>query len=347
MLFRPNQDKPTRIQASAPCRCIVAGYAATPHFRASVPAGLVRRSDTDCDGHRFVETEKDKGDAEPKDGGPKPCVADIQRQLSLMLQSKIFAQSGKLSRFLTFIVEHTASGNPGCLKEYVIGSEVYERKPPYHPSQDSIVRTEARRLRNKLREYYESEGNGDPVYIYIRPGSYIPVFQYREGLIGEPDAVKLDVSISAQRMSPIAIAVLPFRDVSVDRLATSYAPAIAEELAYALMHTPGCSVLSPTFVAHCTVQDHDVLCTMARMGAALAYEGSVRTEGGRLRVTARIIDTTGLQLWLKRIDLNIESGRSFATEEQIAMELAAGFHAATGNASRMNVLSIAPAASAR
>ncbi len=44
------------------------------------------------------------------------------------------------------------------LKEYVIGTEVYDRKPPYHPSQDSIVRTEARRLRAKLKEYYESEG---------------------------------------------------------------------------------------------------------------------------------------------------------------------------------------------
>ena len=30
-------------------------------------------------------------------------------------------------------------------------AEVYDRKPPYHPSQDSIVRTEARRLRTKLK----------------------------------------------------------------------------------------------------------------------------------------------------------------------------------------------------
>ena len=43
--------------------------------------------------------------------------------------------------------------------------------------QDSIVRTEARRLRKKLKEYYEHEGKDDPVLIYFRLGSYAPVFR--------------------------------------------------------------------------------------------------------------------------------------------------------------------------
>jgi hypothetical protein len=72
----------------------------------------------------------------------------------------------------------------------VIGAELYDRKPPYHPSQDSIVRTEARRLRSKLKEYYESEGSADPVLIYFRPGSYVPVFRLREGLTREAPAPK-------------------------------------------------------------------------------------------------------------------------------------------------------------
>jgi hypothetical protein len=50
------------------------------------------------------------------------------------------------------------SCSPGAdiLKEYLIGTEVYDRKAPYHPSTDSIVRSEARRLRNKLKQYHES-----------------------------------------------------------------------------------------------------------------------------------------------------------------------------------------------
>ncbi len=79
----------------------------------------------------------------------------IRQELDRMLRSRVFVQSARLSRFLQFVVEHALAGNESYLKEYVIGSEVYDRKPPYHPSQDSIVRTEARRLRSKIKDYYE------------------------------------------------------------------------------------------------------------------------------------------------------------------------------------------------
>lgn len=101
----------------------------------------------------------------------------IREQLSRILESQIFAQSDRLSRFLRFTVETTLAGNAEALKEYLIGTDVYERKPPYHPSEDSIVRSEARRLRTKLKQYYESFGKADPVFIYYRPGSYVPVFR--------------------------------------------------------------------------------------------------------------------------------------------------------------------------
>ncbi len=71
----------------------------------------------------------------------------VRQELTRILASPIFAQSDRLARFLRFTVEHAISGNEQGLKEYVIGTEVYDRKPPYHPSHDSIVRTEARRLR--------------------------------------------------------------------------------------------------------------------------------------------------------------------------------------------------------
>lgn len=80
----------------------------------------------------------------------------VRAELDRILGSPIFAQSDRLGRFLRFAVEHAIGGTGEGLKEYIIGTEVYDRKPPYHPSQDSIVRTEARRLRTKLKEYYES-----------------------------------------------------------------------------------------------------------------------------------------------------------------------------------------------
>src|ERR1700733_2040081 len=102
----------------------------------------------------------------------------IREQLACVLDSPIFAQSERLARFLRFTVETTLAGGAATLKEYLIGTEVYDRRPPYHPSVDSIVRSEARRLRNKLRQYYESAGQHDPVFIYYRTGSYVPVFRF-------------------------------------------------------------------------------------------------------------------------------------------------------------------------
>ena len=108
----------------------------------------------------------------------------IHEELSRILESSIFVQSDRLSRFLRYTVETTLAGEAETLKEYVIGTEVYQRKPPYHPSVDSIVRSEARRLRSKLKEYYESVGRHDSVFIYYRPGSYVPAFRRRDNQEG-------------------------------------------------------------------------------------------------------------------------------------------------------------------
>jgi hypothetical protein len=109
----------------------------------------------------------------------------IREELSRVLQSSMFAQSDRLGRFLRFTVETTLAGEADTLKEYLIGTEVYERNSSYHPSEDSIVRGEARRLRSKLKEYYESVGKDDGVIISYRPGSYVPAFRPRLSEGGE------------------------------------------------------------------------------------------------------------------------------------------------------------------
>jgi hypothetical protein len=103
----------------------------------------------------------------------------IRGELSRILESPMFNQSDRLSRFLRFTVEATLAGEADMLKEYLIGTEVYDRKPSFQPSADSIVRSEARRLRAKVKEYYESVGKDNPVVIQYRPGSYVPAFRHQ------------------------------------------------------------------------------------------------------------------------------------------------------------------------
>jgi TolB-like protein len=250
-----------------------------------------------------------------------PNALAIRQQLDRMLQSKEFVQSARLSKFLQFVVEHALTGNEGHLKEYVIGSEVYDRKPPYHPSMDSIVRTEARRLRAKIKDYYQTEGKEDLVYVYLRPGSYVPAFQYKEALVGAEHTGDVESCSWSAKGSAVVAAILPFNDLSGTPLSSKYAQGIPEELAYILMRTQACRVLSPSSTAHLGGQPGDPAVVMSRVGAQIAFEGSVREEGNRIRVTARIVDAAGFQLWTMRLDALADAQRSFAIEEKIASSL--------------------------
>ncbi len=96
------------------------------------------------------------------------------------MASRIFSQSKKLVRFLGFVVEKTLEGKGDQLSEYLIGVEVYERPSSFDPQVDTIVRTEARRLRSKLRQYADTEGSGDSIVIDVPKGGYVPVFRERD-----------------------------------------------------------------------------------------------------------------------------------------------------------------------
>jgi hypothetical protein len=173
----------------------------------------------------------------------------IRDELARILKSPMFAQSDRLGRFLSFTVEATLSGESDALKEYLIGTEVYDRKPPYHPNEDSIVRSEARRLRSKLKEYYEAAGDADPVFIYFRPGSYVPVFRLRsESPQAKSKINPADSSIYGAG-SGVRVAVLPFVSVSRTALSDACAQAITDELTHELALTEGVRVTAATSVA--------------------------------------------------------------------------------------------------
>lgn len=107
------------------------------------------------------------------------AAPEVRAALDQILRSRVFIQSHRIRRFLQFIVEESLLGQPHRLKEYPIGLEVFDRREAFDPRVDSIVRVEARRLRNKLEEYYRTEGRDDHVRILLRKGSYMPVFEHR------------------------------------------------------------------------------------------------------------------------------------------------------------------------
>lgn len=241
---------------------------------------------------------------------------EVRTELSRILQSPLFAQSDRLGRFLRFTVESVLAGKGDSLKEYVIGTEVYDRKPPYHPSQDSIVRTEARRLRAKLKEYYESEGSADRVFIYLRPGTYIPVFRRNESASSLPESQ--DNGDLLVKGSGVPVAVLPFVDLSNRPVSSQCAQGITDEITHHMALTDGIRIISSASVTQAIAAPYDIPSLSRNLGVLNIIEGTVREDHKRLRITARVLSADGFQLSSHRFETAADAESLLQVQEQIA-----------------------------
>src|SRR3982751_5465091 len=106
-----------------------------------------------------------------------PACNAVRDHLDRVLASPQFIRSERLARLLRLIVESGLRGDVTGLKESVLGREVYDRGSDFDGRLDPIVRTEMRRLRRKLVEYYQSGGSADSVVIEIPKGGYVPCFR--------------------------------------------------------------------------------------------------------------------------------------------------------------------------
>lgn len=126
----------------------------------------------------------------------------IQESLEKILRSPLFENSDRMRRFLTFVVEAALRKEGDKLKETVIGVEVYDRNPGYDSKVEPIVRTEARRLRLKLKQYYEAEGRVERVRISLPSGGYVPQFHIL------PESPPLRAEIPSPQTAPDPVLAL-------------------------------------------------------------------------------------------------------------------------------------------
>jgi tetratricopeptide (TPR) repeat protein len=102
----------------------------------------------------------------------------VAAQLARVTASQTFENAPVLRHLLEYLVTRTISGNTDQLKEYSVGVDVFGRGASFDPRVDTIVRVQARRLRAKLTDYYDDEGQKDPVIIELPKGRYIPNFRH-------------------------------------------------------------------------------------------------------------------------------------------------------------------------
>lgn len=113
----------------------------------------------------------------------KPVHASNDPRLLLIervIASTQFRSSLRLREFLLYIADCALKRSPEAATEQQIGVHVFQRPPGYNSSEDSIVRTHARLLRQKLAEYFATEGGAEPLIIEVPKGHYLPIFRTRE-----------------------------------------------------------------------------------------------------------------------------------------------------------------------
>jgi len=101
-------------------------------------------------------------------------------QIQRILQSKAFRTSEIHRTLLSYLADKSVSGTADGLKEYTVGLDVFAKPDSYDPRQESTVRMHVARLRQKIGEYYRTEGLEDPIVVDLPKGGFKLTFEPRE-----------------------------------------------------------------------------------------------------------------------------------------------------------------------
>ena len=140
-------------------------------------------------------------------------------------------------------------------------------------------------------------------------GTYL-LWQQQEVTVSQPHA-------ASQQTHPKSIAVLPFVDMSDDRSQEYLGEGIAEELLHTLSNLPNIRVAARTSSFSFKDKDEDIQTIGKKLNVGTILEGSVRTSGNRLRVTAQLVNVAdGYHLWSETYERDFDD--VFAIQEDIA-----------------------------
>jgi hypothetical protein len=134
--------------------------------------------------------------------------------------------------FLQYVTRCALLDHPEQVTESQIGIHVFGKPADYNASEDNIVRSQARFLRIKLGEYFESPaGREEPIVLTIPKGTYLPHFGPR----AEPSYVAPEVAGAAvSAMEAPALPTVPVVPV-VSRSARAPALGVLALLAAAVL----------------------------------------------------------------------------------------------------------------
>jgi len=118
-----------------------------------------------------------------------------------------------------------------------------------------------------------------------------------------------------------SIAVLPFVNMSGDPEQEYFADGITEDIITELARFNSLFVIARNSSFHFKGRSPKVQDVGRELGVAFVVEGSVRKSGGRVRITAQLVEAeTGNHLWAERYDRELED--IFAVQDDVVREIA-------------------------
>jgi len=152
------------------------------------------------------------------------------------------------------------------------------------------------------------------------------------------ETVEVEQQPEATGPDPRSIAVLPFVNMSSDQEQEWFSDGLTEEILNSLARTPDLLVAARTSAFKFKGSAEDIPTIAASLGVAHILEGSVRSSGDQLRVTAQLIRASdGFHLWSQTYDRNPED--VIAIQEEIAIEIAIALETAMDPEALANMVS--------
>ena len=161
-------------------------------------------------------------------------------------------------------------------------------------------------------------------YVFVEPSAEI-----RARPVTQEASVTAARSAATNPRTGIALAVLPFANLSDDKQQEFFSDGITEEITSVLAKIPDLSVVARTSAFQFKGQNRDAQTIGQQLHATHLIEGSVRKAGDRLRITAELVKSdTGVTVWTESYDRQLTD--VFAIQEDIARSVANSLHMTLG-----------------
>jgi len=131
------------------------------------------------------------------------------------------------------------------------------------------------------------------------------------------------------RSLALALAVLPFVNMSGDASQEFFSDGMTEEINSAIAKIPDLQVIARTSAFQFKGKSEDMRAVGEALGVNHLIEGSVRKAGDRVRISAQLVRASdGVQVWSERYDRQLTD--IFAIQEDIAQAIAAALRIPLG-----------------